>query len=288
MELEINVEDLLNKRRVESDRIEFKEGWNPDEIYHSICAFANDFDNIGGGYILIGVEEKNGIEVRPVKGIGEWQIDQIQKEISSVYANLEQEHELINMTSYAPLDTRPNFDATENDISVALLTDHLNATKSKLARQVTERGVMAVLNDMQLLVGPPEQQYSSRYYRNKRLGEFLKELDLSEGKSTGIPTIQEELRKNGSPKAKFYTDDGRRAVTVEIPIHPDFLNNEPQNSVKEQIIKLIKENNHISRKEMAEELNCSMSTIRRALASLKTEDRLVYEGSSKKGRWLIR
>ena len=71
MELEISIEDLLNKRRVESDRIEFKAGWNPDEIYHSICAFANDFDNIGGGYILIGVEEKNGVAVRPVKGIEE-------------------------------------------------------------------------------------------------------------------------------------------------------------------------------------------------------------------------
>ena len=52
----------------------------------------------------------------------------------------------------------------------------------------------------------------------------MKELDLSEGKSTGIPTIQEELRNNGSPKARFFTDDDRRAVTVEIPIHPDFLN----------------------------------------------------------------
>lgn len=76
----------------------------------------------------------------------------------------------------------------------------------------------------------------------------------------------DKLRKNGSPKAKFHTDDDRRAVTVEIPIHPDFLyNNEPQNKVKEQIIKLVKENNRISRKEMAEKLNCSMSTIRRAL-----------------------
>lgn len=67
------------------------------------------------------------------------------------------------------------------------------------------------------------ERFSSRYYRNKRLGEFLKELELSEGKSTGIPTIQEELRKNGSPRATFTTDEDRRAVTVEIPIHPAFL-----------------------------------------------------------------
>lgn len=39
MELEISVEDLLNKRKIESDRIEFKAGWNPDDIYHSVCAY---------------------------------------------------------------------------------------------------------------------------------------------------------------------------------------------------------------------------------------------------------
>ena len=61
MALPINIEDLLRKQKIEGSRIEFKAGWNPDSIYHSICAFANDFDNIGGGYILVGVEEENGI-----------------------------------------------------------------------------------------------------------------------------------------------------------------------------------------------------------------------------------
>ncbi len=41
MELEMGIEDLLNKRKIESDRVEFKRGWNPDDIYHSVCAFAN-------------------------------------------------------------------------------------------------------------------------------------------------------------------------------------------------------------------------------------------------------
>ena len=57
MALHLNIDDLLSARTVESDRIEYKQGWNPDAIYRSICAFANDFDNIGGGYILVGVEE---------------------------------------------------------------------------------------------------------------------------------------------------------------------------------------------------------------------------------------
>ena len=57
--LPINVNDLLEKNRVESNRIEFKEGWNPVRIYQSICAFSNDIDNLGGGYILVGVKEEN-------------------------------------------------------------------------------------------------------------------------------------------------------------------------------------------------------------------------------------
>lgn len=43
MELEISVEDLLNKRKIESDRIEFKAGWNPDDIYRSVCALVKIF-----------------------------------------------------------------------------------------------------------------------------------------------------------------------------------------------------------------------------------------------------
>lgn len=52
MALAINIEVLLDKQKIESNRIEFKKGWNPASIYHSVCAFANDFDDLGGGYIL--------------------------------------------------------------------------------------------------------------------------------------------------------------------------------------------------------------------------------------------
>ena len=422
MELEIGIEDLLSKRRIESDRIEWKAGWNPDDIYHSVCAFANDYNNDGGGYIVVGVEEQNGIAKRPVKGVPEHMLDFIQKEMvgynnmisppyfpqvvptevdgkwilvivaragqqrpykspeyvtskkdkryhyyiryltSSVKANPEQERELVHMSDQTPFDCRANHKATLDDISPLLLEEHLRKTSSKLAKQVRERGVEEILEDMQLLVGPPEcryiqnvalmmfcehpekffgytyvqmtsfpkgsvenpsvsedfpnitgsvpqmiqatmerfrnllirekvikvpnqmealrifnypyqaieeavvnafyhreylsyepvtieiepdcvnimnfpgidrsiseqtiaegQRFVSRYYRNRRLGEFLKELDLSEGHSSGIPTIQEELERNGSPRAEFFTDVDRRAMRIRIPIHPAFL-----------------------------------------------------------------
>ena len=67
MSLPINIEDLLHRNKVESNRVEFKKGWNPASIYHTICAFANDLDNLGGGYIVVGVEEENGMPKRPVR-----------------------------------------------------------------------------------------------------------------------------------------------------------------------------------------------------------------------------
>ena len=85
MALPINIEDLLNKRKVEGNRIEFKKGWNPVDIYHSICAFANDFDNLGGGYVLVGVEENEyGIAKRPVTGINIEAVDGILKQMVGI------------------------------------------------------------------------------------------------------------------------------------------------------------------------------------------------------------
>ena len=60
MSLPVNISDLLYQRIVESTRIEYKADWNPEPVLHSICAFANDIDNCGGGYIVLGVEEKDG------------------------------------------------------------------------------------------------------------------------------------------------------------------------------------------------------------------------------------
>lgn len=56
MALHFSIEDLLNGKAVENNRLDYKEGWNPDAVYRTICAFANDFEDTGGGYIVIGVK----------------------------------------------------------------------------------------------------------------------------------------------------------------------------------------------------------------------------------------
>ena len=67
--LPINIDHLLRQRTIEGERIEYKAGWNPKSVLHTICAFANDFHNLGGGYVVLGVEEKNGRPLLPPKGI---------------------------------------------------------------------------------------------------------------------------------------------------------------------------------------------------------------------------
>ena len=75
MAIPIGINELINGQIVESNRIEFKADLNPTSVLHSICAFANDIDNIGGGYIVIGVEEENGTPKFPIKGIERDRID---------------------------------------------------------------------------------------------------------------------------------------------------------------------------------------------------------------------
>lgn len=419
---QINIEDLLNKRRVESNRIEFKRGWNPSDIYHTICAFANDFENIGGGYILVGVaQDENGVAIRPVTGIPLAEIDRIQKDMVGYDAKIKPEYltrtevveidgkyilaiwaparnnrpysvpenvvakhisvpkyyvrsksssieakgqilqELFDMANNTPFDERGNPQISIEDISPVLVFEHLKRIKSKLIQTFDATKLIETLDAMELLTGATEnrviknvaammfcpypekffpvtqaeivifpegseenpdemievpkikgpiphiiretlsylklnvikqkiikpkdqaesikitnypyqafeegvvnafyhrnyqerepveitiepdrveilshagpdrsisdevirkaKKLKTRKYRNRRLGDFLKELDLSEGRATGIPTIQKHLRINGSNPAVIETDEDRSFFQLIIPCHEDF------------------------------------------------------------------
>ncbi len=505
MELEFDIEDLLKKNKVESDRIEFKNGWNPDDIYKSICAFANDYENMGGGYIVVGVEEKDGVAVRPVSGVSTDLLDKIQKDMvgfnhkivpayfakpvpqkvdgqnvmviwaptgvqrpykttehvtstkdnnykyfirygtSSIVATHEQERELLTMSTHEPFDVQGNPKATIDDISPLLLEDHLKKTGSKLAKEVAKLGVHEILEQMDLLEGPPEREriknvalmmfcdhadkffpymqveivkfpngsikdpknfievppikgtvpqiihrtmeklqdmaiaefvqkvpdrmeanrfmsypydvleeaivnafyhrdymchepvqieiepdriqitsfpgidrsvplsviekgerFKSKMYRNRRLGEFLKELDLTEGRSTGIPTIQEGLLKNGSPRATFETDEERRVLWVTIPIQPEFLKNNEQfdnskaqkrqsanaygaldEDLVESVLKLIDDDPSITQDKMVELTGTPRRTLQRIMSDLQKNGVIVRDGGKRFGYWKV-
>ena len=81
--LPFNLDDLLHCRGVESERVEFKATWDPrttgPQVLRTICAFANDFHNLNGGYVVIGVDERDGRGRLPPRGLSEAQVDAAQK-----------------------------------------------------------------------------------------------------------------------------------------------------------------------------------------------------------------
>lgn len=498
MALPINIEDLLRKQKIEGIRIEFKAGWNPDSIYHSICAFANDFDNIGGGYILVGVEEENGIAKRPVKGLPTNEIDGILKDMvgfnnkinpyymprtsveevdgqnilviwapsgvnrpydvresvvsknnpktewyirsgsSSIVAKGEVLDELREMANRTPFDDRGNSDISVDDISPMLVLDYLKKVDSKLVTDFHKVSIEDILDKMDLFTGPTERRMlknvaammfcenpakffpytqveivlfpngleqdpsnmieipkisgpvpymikatldylktnlikeriikpkdkaesekffnypyqafeeavvnalyhrdyqerepveiriepqgvailsyagpdrsismeaiqkakllKARRYRNRRLGDFLKELDLSEGRATGIPTIQDELRKNGSQPARIETDDARSYFLIEIPCREGFMeggdpkrsNDEPVAIQElpaevERLLEMIKDVPSISRAMLSKQLGISERQVRKILDLLRANGVLTRNGG-RSGKWIV-
>lgn len=83
--LPINIRDLLHCRGIEQTRVEFKASWKSEQtaaqVVETLCAFANDFQNINGGYVVIGVKEENGRAMLPPAGLDPAQIERIQKDI---------------------------------------------------------------------------------------------------------------------------------------------------------------------------------------------------------------
>jgi ATP-dependent DNA helicase RecG len=61
-----------------------------------------------------------------------------------------------------------------------------------------------------------------RRYRNRKIGDFFKELKITEGKSTGIPKILRAMKNNVSPVPVFSTDEDRTYFIVTLPINRYF------------------------------------------------------------------
>ena len=127
---------------------------------------------------------------------------------------------------------------------------------------------------------------------NRRLGDYLQELQLSEGRATGIPTIQDELRKNGSEPARIETDEGRTYFLIEIPCRDGFENEMDANgTINEREAALIAEiakQPGIKKNELAEKMDLSVRIISRILQNSSDALGLIeYSGSKKTGGYLL-
>ena len=81
--LSIGIDKLLCNRGVESERVEFKASWDLEttgpQVLRTICAFANNLHNLNGGYVVIGVAERDGRAILPPKGLSDADVEAAQK-----------------------------------------------------------------------------------------------------------------------------------------------------------------------------------------------------------------
>lgn len=149
----------------------------------------------------------------------------------------------------------------------------------------------------------------SRRYRNRRLGDFLKELDLTEGRSTGVPTIQAKLAGNGSSRAIFETTDDRLTFLVTIPVHEscnessetsrlgsetsslssetNVFGSERGSDTKESILGIVKLNPRVTTAEIAMRLNMSSRGVEKQIRKLREEGKIKRMGGRFGGYWEI-
>jgi ATP-dependent DNA helicase RecG len=148
------------------------------------------------------------------------------------------------------------------------------------------------------------------------IGDFLKEIDLSEKKSTGITKILRALKTNGSPLPEFKTDEGRNYLITTFKIHEAFETNDAENSrknvadnnisvsriygdpndpnhdpndpetVTSKIIKLVENDSKISYTMLAESIGVSNATIKREIKKLKDIGIIKRIGSTR-GHWEV-
>ncbi|MCY2965355.1 MAG: putative DNA binding domain-containing protein, partial [Planctomycetota bacterium] len=97
--LPISLDDLIHARSIESTRLEFKKTWDEFTrlaVLETICAFANDFQNLNGGYVVLGIEESTesaGRPVLPPVGLDEQNLDEIQKQIRGECKKIDPEYQ---------------------------------------------------------------------------------------------------------------------------------------------------------------------------------------------------
>lgn len=143
----------------------------------------------------------------------------------------------------------------------------------------------------------------ARKYRNRRIGEFFKEIDLSEKQGTGIPKILNALSKNGSPKPLFETDERRTYLETTIFIREGFdegrkvsdkvsdkMSNKMSNKEKDRmniIIMYLEEHYEISSGIAADLLDVETKTASRLLNKAEKCGIVRGEGKNKTKKYVL-
>ena len=158
--------------------------------------------------------------------------------------------------------------------------------------------------------GLKRYKVSNRRYRNRRIGDILKELHLTEGRNTGFGKILRALEANGSPKPEFETDEDHSYFISRLFAHEVFLKEEesehiqkgaerepkrsqkrePKKGVerKQDILQRLEENPEITQVKLMEEFDLSRKQIQKIIKDLREEGLVERQGSNRSGRWVVK
>lgn len=211
--LTINIEDLLHCNGVESARVEFKAGWDANttgyQILKTICAYANDIQNLNGGYIVIGVAEENGCAELPPRGLDGGQLDDIQRWIRGNCKTLDPQYhpvfslEVVDnkyiLVIWVPAsDFRPHRAPDgkkgEKKYWVRIGTETVDAAHSGVLQQLLEQTARVPFDDRRALLAAIED------IRETKVREFNRD-------------IRSSLVDEGSPKELF------RKMRIAVPVN---------------------------------------------------------------------
>ena len=260
MAIPINIEDLLNKRKIESNRIDVQEVDGKSVLVIWAPAGVNRPYN---------VRERVTAKQSPSK----WYV---RNGTSTIEAYQAIEEAVVNALYHRDYQEREPVEITIEPKKISILS-YAGPDRSISLDAIHKA-----------------EHLKSRRYRNRRLGDYLKELQLSEGRATGIPTIQDELRRNGSEPARIETDEDRTYFLIEIPCREGFENtNEPLNEAINKnaltVLLEISKSPYIKRKALLELTDISKATLERIIKQLSSEPlRLIeYQGSLKTGGYVL-
>ena len=110
-----------------------------------------------------------------------------------------------------------------------------------------------------------------------------------------MPTIQQKLQENGSPRATIETDEERTFFLIDIPCNHHCLgvpvikdDKKEFTDIQRVLISFISENDKITISEMARKTALSESTISREIKRLRVDHKILNrEGGRKNGHWVI-
>ena len=155
--------------------------------------------------------------------------------------------------------------------------------------------------------GLKRYKVSNRRYRNRRIGDILKELHLTEGRNTGFGKIFSALEENGSPKPEFETDEGHNYFITRLFVHKAFMKQERKGAevgrkgakvgrkgAKKgierslEILNRMRENPLITQVKLMEEFGLSRKQIQNIIQYLRQNGLVEREGSNRSGKWIVK